>query len=138
MAGTDCIDEVIFTSGLSSGCTGVWHGIEYGWADCIYQGITFAKYIFTFTDAVQWNKKKKKQAEFMSEIIEPVYFQQANDISWNLYWAAVLAEEQLQQLDLQKRLTFSSNTKFTRNLVVSLEQLPPSLSLSLLFVCTFH
>ena len=124
MAGTDCIDEVIFTSGLSSGCTGVWHGIEYGWADCIYQGITFAKYIFTFTDAVQWNMLYEKQAEFMSEIIEPVYFQQANDISWNLYWAAVLAEEQLQQLDLQKRLTFSSNTKFTRNLVVSLEQLP--------------
>lgn len=124
MAETDCIDEVIFTSGLSSDRTGVWNGIEFGWADYIYQGITLARYIFTFTDAAQWNVLYERQAEFMSEIIEPVYFQQASDISWNLYWVAVLAEEQLQRLDLQKRLTFSSNTEFTRNLIVSLEQLP--------------
>lgn len=124
MAETDCIDEVIFTSGLSSSRTGMWNGIEFGWADYIYQGITLARYIFTFTDAAQWNMLYERQAEFMSEIIEPVYFQQASDISWNLYWVAVLTEEQLQRLDLQKRLTFSSNTEFTRNLVVSLEQLP--------------
>lgn len=124
MAETDCIDEVIFTSGLSSSRTGVWNGIEFGWADYIYQGVTLARYIFTFTDAAQWNVLYERQAEFMSEIIEPVYFQQASDISWNLYWVAVLAEEQLQRLDLQKRLTFSGNTEFTRNLVVSLEQLP--------------
>lgn len=124
MAETDCIDEVIFTSGLAPDFTDVWHGIEYGWADHSYQGTTLAKYVFTFTNAEQWNALYEKQAEFMSEIIEPVYFQQASDISWNLYWVAVLAEEQLQRLDLQKRLTFSSNTEFTRNLVVSLEQLP--------------
>lgn len=124
MAATDCIDEVIFTSGLDSQFTGIWRGIEYGWADYIYHGTVLAKYIFTFTNAAQWNELYDRQVDFVSEIIEPVYFQQANDISWNLYWVAVLAEDELKQLDLQKRLIFSSNTEFTRNLVVSLEQLP--------------
>lgn len=124
MAATDCIDEVIFTSGLDSKFTGIWRGIEYGWADYIYHGTVLAKYIFTFTNAAQWNELYDRQVDFVSEIIEPVYFQQANDISWNLYWVAVLAEDELKQLDLQKRLIFSSNTEFTRNLVVSLEQLP--------------
>lgn len=123
MAETSCIDEVIVKSGLTASCTGVWHEVKYGWADYCYDGRIVAKYLFTYTDATQWNALYEQQAEFASEIIEPVYFQLANDVSWNLYWAAVLDEKEFSLLDVQKRLAFASNTECTRNLVVPFEYL---------------
>lgn len=60
---------------------------------------------------------------FVSEVIEPVYFRLANDISWNIYWISVLREEELRKVDPRHQIAFTSNTEYTRNLLFSLEHL---------------
>lgn len=117
--------EIAGLTGLDVTSTGLWRNIPYGWADSWYRDpeCVFAKYLFTFTTAEQWNQMYVAWESFVAEVIEPAYFQLANDISWNLYWVSVLEDEQINQLDPQQRLSFCSNTEYTRNLIVPLEQL---------------
>lgn len=117
--------EIVSAAGLVVECPDCWQGIPYVWADDVHgeYGLPFARYLFTFTDAVQWNQWELWGDGFVTEVIEPVYFQTANDISWNLYWISVLEEVQLSQIDSLQRLSFSSNTEYTRNLMVPLEDL---------------
>lgn len=118
--------EIVSAAGLMIGHHGCWQGIPYLWADDLYgePGRPVARYLFTFTDAAQWNRWEQWGDSFVTEVIEPVYFQTANDISWNLYWISILEEEQLSRIDPRQRLSFSSNTEYTRNLMVTLERLP--------------
>lgn len=117
--------EIVSAAGLLIEHPGCWQGIAYLWADDLHgePGRPFARYLFTFTDAEQWNRWEQWGDGFVTEVIEPVYFQTANDISWNLYWISVLEDEQLSQIDPSQRLSFSSNTEYTRNLMVPLEHL---------------
>lgn len=125
MAETNPIPEILAPTGLSVCFSGVWQEIPYTWADNLYgmPSRAFAKYLFTFTDAEQWNQWEQWGDNFVTEVIEPVYFQQVGDISWNLYWVSVLKEAQFNQIDTQQKIAFSSNTEYTRNLMVPLERL---------------
>lgn len=117
--------ESVLAAGFVIKHLSCWQGIPYIWADDLHgePRRPFAKYLFTFTDAEEWNRWEQWGDGFVTEVIEPVYFQTANDISWNLYWISVLEEGQLSQIDPCQRLSFSSNTEYTRNLVVPLERL---------------
>lgn len=99
--------------------------IPYLWADYVYapSGQRFAKYLFTYITAEQWRRWPQWDDDFVREVIEPVYFQQIDDTSWNIYWISVMPEHQLHEMDIQQRITFSSNTEYTRNLIVPMEHL---------------
>lgn len=103
----------------------VWRDIPYLWASHIYEpsGKCFAKYLFTYITAAQWQQWPQWDDDFVSEIVEPVYFRQTDDTSWNLYWVCVMPESQLREMDVQQRIIFSSNTEYTRNLIVPIERL---------------
>lgn len=125
MAETNPIFDAVASTRLAIESTDCWRGIPIVWADDLYgeSELPFAKYLFTFMDAIQWNQWEQWGDSFVTEVIEPVYYQLANDISWNLYWISVLDEEQLSQIDPSQMLSFSSNTEYTRNLMVPLEHL---------------
>lgn len=125
MAGANPIPEIVASTGLEAIHVGFWRDIPYGWADYLYgePKRIVAKYLFTFTDAAQWGRWEQWGDTFITEIIEPTYFQLANDISWNLYWVSVLEKTQFNQIDNRQRISFSSNTEYTRNLILPLEQL---------------
>lgn len=125
MAETNPILKLLEPTGLTIRCTDSWHEISFAWADNLYTKSMqpFAKYLFTLTDAAQWNQWERWGDSFVTEIIEPVYFQLANDVSWNLYWVNILEEEQLNQIDPRQKFSFTSNTEYTRNLMVPLEHL---------------
>ncbi len=129
MAEMKPIPEIIASKGLAAGRTGAWRGIPFIWADQLYGDPpkAFAKYLFTYTNAAQWSRWDEWGDGFVSEVIEPVYFQTANDISWNIYWVSVLNEAELRQIDIQQRISFSSNTEYTRNLLIPLEHLANSI-----------
>ena len=121
------IVEEIYSAGLRplSSEIKLWQDIPYLWADYVYapSGQRFAKYLFTYITAEQWRRWPQWDDDFVREVIEPVYFQQIDDTSWNIYWVSVMPERQLREMDVQQRITFSSNTEYTRNLIVSMEQL---------------
>ena len=73
---------------------------------------------------------------FVSDVIEPVYFRLANDISWNIYWISVLREEELQKVDSRQRIVFTSNTEYTKNLLLSLEHLSDAIPIGRISVDT--
>jgi len=129
MAEVNPIPEIIESKGLVVDSAGVWREIPYVWADQQYGDPpkAFAKYLFTYTNAAQWHLWDEWGDGFVSEVIEPVYFQLANDISWNIYWVSVLNETELCQIDTQQRISFSSNTEYTRNLLIPLENLANSI-----------
>ena len=117
--------EIVSAAGLMAEHPSCWREMPYVWADDRYgePGRPFARYLFTFADAAKWDQWDQWGDSFVTEVIEPVYFQTANDIRWNLYWISVLEEEQLSQIDPHQRISFSSNTEYTRNLMVPLEYL---------------
>lgn len=125
MAETNPIFELLTPTGLTMGYSGFYKEIPFAWADDSYTESKqpFAKYIFTFTDAAKWSQWEEWGDSFVTEIIEPVYFGLANDISWNLYWVNILEEEQLNQIDPRKKLSFTNNTEYTRNLMIPKERL---------------
>lgn len=75
---------------------------------------------------------------FVSDVIEPVYFRLANDISWNIYWISVLKEEELKKVDPRQRIAFTSNTEYTRNLLLSLEHLSDAIPIGRITVDTMQ
>ena len=125
MAEMNPILEIVAHTGLKVESADVWKDIPYVWANALYGGFKqpFAKYIFTYTDAKQWSQWDQWGDSFVTEVIEPVYFQLANDISWNLYWISVLEDAEMREVDIQQRIAFSSNTEYTRNLMVPAERL---------------
>jgi len=125
MEGLNSIREILASTGFKIGKSSVWRDIPYIWADHLHgePEKTFAKYLFTFTDAAYWSQWDKWGDSFISDVIEPMYFHLANDVSWNLYWISVLEESELCKIDAQQKIIFSSNTEYTRNLMISLEHL---------------
>lgn len=103
----------------------VWRDIPYLWANHIYEpsGKCFAKYLFTYITAAQWQQWPQWDDDFVSDIIEPAYFQQTDDTCWNIYWVSVMPESQFAKMDIQQRIIFSSNTEYTRNFIVPMEHL---------------
>lgn len=131
MAEANLMPEIIASTGLSPISTSTWQEmIPYVWADQLYGDPprVLAKYLFTYhTTAAQWQHWNEWGDRFVSEIIEPVYFRLANDTSWNIYWVSVLSEEELQKIDPRQQIVFTSNTEYTRNLILSLEHLSESI-----------
>lgn len=126
MAEADLMFETIQATGLTPDSLCVWQGIPYIWANQQYGAPhrVFAYYLFTYHEtAEQWRKWTEWGDHFVSEVIEPVYFRLANDISWNIYWISVLREEELRKVDPRHQIAFTSNTEYTRNLLFSLEHL---------------
>lgn len=125
MEGLNSIREILASTGFKIGKPSAWRDIPYIWADHSYgePEKTFAKYLYTFTDAVYWSRWDEWSDSFISDVIEPMYFHLANDVSWNLYWISVLEESELCKIDAQQKIIFSSNTEYTRNLMISLEHL---------------
>lgn len=130
MERVDALKQKIEGAGLAICQSDSWRGIPYCWADYAFEGegtsTVIAKYLFTFTDAEEWNALFSSREEFISACILPCFFAQNGDISWNLYWVSVLEQEQLERLDVQKRIIFSGNTEYTRNLFAALEHLQDS------------
>ena len=52
------IHDIGRRTGLDVTSTSLWRDIPYGWADSWYEEgeCIFAKYLFTFTNAEQWNQ----------------------------------------------------------------------------------
>ena len=127
MEKADILKQKVEEAGLAVCQAGNWHGTPYCWADYNFEiaGVskTTAKYLFTFTDAEGWNSLFSSYKEFVFSIIIPLYFEQSGDISWNLYWVSVLEQSQLDRIDTQKKILFSGNTEYTRNLFAPLEHL---------------
>lgn len=130
MEKADVLRRKIEDAGLAIRQSDCWRGIPYCWADYTFDGegtsSVIAKYLFTFTDAEEWNVLFSSREEFISDCIIPCFFAQNGDISWNLYWISVLEQEQLERLDVQKRILFSGNTEYTRNFLAPLEHLQDS------------
>lgn len=130
MEKADVLMRKIEDAGLAIRQSDCWRGIPYCWADYTINGegtsSVIAKYLFTFTDAEEWNVLFSSREEFISDCIIPCFFAQNGDISWNLYWISVLEQEQLERLDVQKRILFSGNTEYTRNFLAPLEHLQDS------------
>lgn len=121
------IVKIVHSAGLSP-CfpeDQMWRDIPYLWADHIYElsKQCFAKYLFTYISVAQWQRLSQWEDDFINEIIEPVYFRQANDTSWNIYWISVMPECQFHEMDIQQRINFSSNTEYTRNFIIPMEHL---------------
>ena len=116
--------EAILSTGLTADPIQNWReDIPYVWAEQQYgdPSRAFAKYLFTYHEtAEQWRTWSEWGDHFVSDVIEPVYFRLANDISWNIYWISVLKEEELKKVDPRQRIAFTSNTEYTRNLLLSL------------------
>lgn len=123
MEGKNPIPDLLESVGLAVGVSGEWKGLFYTWAEYSYEGRTLAKYLFTYTDAAYWQRWEQWGDHFVTEVIEPVYFSLANDTSWNLYWVSVMDEVELSQVDMQQRISFSSNIEYTRNLMAAREHL---------------
>lgn len=130
MAEANLTPEIIASTGLVPVSVGAWREISYIWADQLYGDPprVLAKYLFTYhVTAAQWHQWNEWGDRFVSEVIEPIYFRLANDISWNIYWVSVLSEEELRKINPQQRIVFTSNTEYTRNLLLSLEHLSESI-----------
>ena len=130
MAEANLTSEIIASTGLVPVSSGAWREISYIWADQLYGDPpkVLAKYLFTYhMTAVQWHRWNEWGDRFVSEVIEPIYFRLANDISWNIYWVSVLSEKELRKIDPQQRIVFTSNTEYTRNLLLPLEHLSDSI-----------
>lgn len=126
MAEADLMFESIAATGLVPGPICTWQDTPYIWADQRYGDPprVFAKYLFTYHEtAAQWHQWSEWGDRLVSEVIEPVYFRLANDTSWNIYWVSVLREEELKKVDPRQQAVFTSNTEYTRNLILSLEHL---------------
>lgn len=123
MEGKNPIPDLLESTRLAVGVSGEWKGLFYTWAEYLYEGRTFAKYLFTYTDAAYWKQWEQWGDRFVTEVIEPEYFRLANDVSWNLYWVSVMDESELSQVDMRQRISFSSNTEYTRNLMAARERL---------------
>lgn len=121
------IVEEICSAGLRPLFPGfqLWRDIPYLWADYVYAPSEqhFAKYLFTCITTEQWRRWPQWDDDFLREVVEPAYFGQIDDTSWNIYWVSVMPEHQLHKMDAQQRITFSSNTEYTRNLIVPMEHL---------------
>ena len=116
-------------------------GYPYVWAEQQYgdPSRAFAKYLFTYHEtAEQWRTWSEWGDHFVSDVIEPVYFRLANDISWNIYWISVLKEEELKKVDPRQRIAFTSNTEYTRNLLLSLEHLSDAIPIGRITVDTMQ
>ena len=94
MAGSNLMLEAILSTGLTADPIQNWReDIPYVWAEQQYgdPSRAFAKYLFTYHEtAEQWRTWSEWGDHFVSDVIEPVYFRLANDISWNIYWISVL------------------------------------------------
>lgn len=102
MAEANLTPEIIASTGLVPVSGGAWREISYIWADQLYGDPprVLAKYLFTYhMTAAQWHQWNEWGDRFVSEVIEPIYFRLANDISWNIYWVSVLSEEELRKID---------------------------------------
>ena len=139
MAEADLMFETIQATGLIPNSICGWQDVPYIWAEQRYGGPprVFANYLFTYHEtAEQWCKWTEWGDRFVSDVIEPVYFRLANDISWNIYWISVLREEELQKIDSRQRIVFTSNTEYTRNLLLSLEHLSDAIPIGRISVDT--
>lgn len=139
MAEADLMYETIQATGLTPDSLCAWQDIPYVWANQQYGDPhrVFAYYLFTYHEtAEQWRKWTEWGDRFVSDVIEPVYFRLANDISWNIYWISVLREEELQKVDSRQRIVFTSNTEYTKNLLLSLEHLSDAIPIGRISVDT--
>ena len=134
--------EAILSTGLTADPIQNWReDIPYVWAEQQYgdPSRAFAKYLFTYHEtAEQWRTWSEWGDHFVSDVIEPVYFRLANDISWNIYWISVLKEEELKKVDPRQRIAFTSNTEYTRNLLLSLEHLSDAIPIGRITVDTMQ
>lgn len=93
--------------------------IEIFHADYIYSNsITIAKYIFATCNANSFREHILEQENFVREIVEPVFYELRDDLSWNLYLVCVLDDLEYNELLDEEKTRFSNNKDYTRNIVI--------------------
>lgn len=129
----EAIREELQLIGIESLEAKKWNDISYFWADRKFKGDIFSKYLITYCTKDAWEKNLFDEAStFVSEVIEPQYYSLANDLSWNLYWISMLDAAEFEALNIHQLLTHTSNTEFTRNFVISREDISKHLPIGTL------
>lgn len=97
-----------------------WNQLRYVWADYFYMPgkNVVAKYLFIHIDRSNWTTLLNQNREFISDIIEPVYYSLNNDLRWNLYFICIADDDELRKIDRYEKRNFENNRKYTRNFLI--------------------
>lgn len=88
-------------------------------ADYLFSnGIQIAKYIFVTCDSDTFKQQILEQEDFVRAIVEPVFYELRNDLSWNLYLVCVLSDTDYEKVSIEDRVRFSNNKDYTRNIFI--------------------
>jgi len=78
----------------------------------------FAKYILLPCDAKFWREYVAKSSSLIWEEIQTIYFNQRNDLCWNIYLAVIMEPDEYASLNEEEKQEFLKNTEFVRTLLV--------------------
>ena len=125
MVGIDIIRDVLASHNFrfESACN--WRGLSFAWADYLYPqtGAVLAKYLFIPLTLSEWYDFQTSFEEFLTDVVENIYYSLHNDLCWNLYLVCVLTDEDFSCIDSHARFHFESNTDYVRNLILPMAKL---------------
>lgn len=81
-----------------------------------------AKYIFIACDSQTFITSVYKNDELISNVVERLFFELQNDLSWNLYLVCVMEIEEYKKLSFEDILKFQNNKEYTRNIILPRER----------------
>lgn len=79
---------------------------------------TISRYCFIKTSYQFWKEFIYENDSFVKEVIEQKFFENKNDLRWNLYLVCVFTESELALIPMEERFDFEENKEYTRNLLV--------------------
>jgi len=79
---------------------------------------TIGRYCFIKTSYQFWKEFVYENDSFVKEVIERKFFENNNDLRWNLYLVCVFNESELMLIPMEERFDFEENKEYTRNLLV--------------------
>lgn len=98
-----------------------WQNITYMCGDYYYHRTNkvIAKYIFIHINEISWHTIRSEDSDFITDVIEDMYYSLSNDLRWNLYLVCVATDEVFAHIDRYEKRHFENNIKYTRNYIIS-------------------
>lgn len=118
------LNEAIKEAGLELISNNKYSDMRLFHADYVYKknNNIIAKYIFLECTCEEFNKYIYESDEFISKIIEPVFYKLQNDLSWNLYFVCVLSQGEYSKIPIDQKQKFQNNKDYARNIIVSADR----------------
>ena len=89
-------------------------------ADYYHGDVLVSKYIFVACDSNTFSSNIYRNDQ-LSDVVEKLFFELQNDLSWNLYLVCVLETTEYKKLPPEDVLKFQDNKEYTRNLIITRE-----------------